>query len=118
MKIETIFFESINKEIIYYIGRNSKENFSVIDMGKQDDIWIHVKDESSCHVVIYLPDERIERTKLKQIIKKGCLLCKENTNKLKNVKKVEMIYTQIKYVTKTNVEGCVITENTKTFLLC
>ena len=50
------------------------------------------------------------------IIKVGALLCKNNTNKLKSIKNVEIIYTYIKNVVKTDVSGCVIAQNTKTII--
>ena len=31
MKTETVFFENIDNEITYYIGKNAKDNFCVID---------------------------------------------------------------------------------------
>jgi len=54
---------------------------------------------------------------MRYIIKVGALLCKNNTNKLKSVKNVEIVYTQIKNVTKTSVPGCVLTQNTKTVVV-
>jgi hypothetical protein len=43
-------------------------------------------------------------------------LCKNNTNKLKQLKNVEIIYTKLENVTKTNTPGCVLTQNTKTIV--
>ena len=37
-------------------------------------------------------------------------------SKLKNNKKVKIIYTQIKNITKTKTPGCVLTQNTKTIV--
>jgi len=47
----------------------------------------------------------------------GALLCKLNTNKLKSLKKVEIVYTQIKNIEKTSIPGCVITKNQKYIIL-
>jgi len=47
------------------------------------------------------------------IIKKGAILCKQNTNKLKSCKNVSIIYTNITNVTKTDILGSVIATNTK-----
>jgi len=44
------------------------------------------------------------------------ILCKSNTNKIKSIKNIEIIYTFIKNVTKTDVLGCVVTKNTKTII--
>ena len=113
MKSEIIFIQAIKREISFYIGKNQNENFEVIDNGSQDDLWFHAKDESSCHVVCEIPDD-INKKELKYIIKVGALLCKNNTNKLKNISNVDIIYTEIKNVTKTSIPGCVTTQNTKT----
>ena len=81
MKTETIFIQALDREILFYIGKNQNENFAVIDMGSEQDLWFHAKDESSCHVVCELPDD-INKKELQSIIKTGALLCKINTNKL------------------------------------
>ena len=51
---------------------------------------------------------------MRYIITAGALLCKNNTNKLKSLKNIEIIYTQIKNITKTKIPGCVETQNVKT----
>ena len=112
MKTENIFVNGLKREIVFHIGKNKDENFEVIDKGKLNDIWFHAKDISSCHVVCELP-ENINKKELKYIIKAGALLCKNNTNKLKTMKNIEIIYTEIKNITKTEIKGCVLTENTK-----
>ena len=112
MKIENIFIDTLKRELVFYIGKKQSENFDVIDKGSLDDLWFHAKDESSCHVVCQMPDN-MNKKDLRYVIKVGALLCKNNTNKLKSLKDVEIIYTTIKNITKTNVEGCVLTQNTK-----
>ena len=115
MKTETIFIQGLERDILFYIGKNQNENFNVIDMGSEDDLWFHAKDESSCHVVCEIPDN-IDKKELQYIIKTGALLCKNNTNKLKNLSNVKIIYTQIKNITKTKTPGCVLTQNAKTII--
>lgn len=115
MKTETVFFENIDNEITYYIGKNAKDNFNVIDLGNPDDIWFHAKEISSCHVLAKIPD-LYNKKELQTIIKRGALICKQNTNKLTNLTHVEIIYTCVKNITKTNIDGCVITDKTKTII--
>ena len=115
MKTETIFIQALKREILFHIGKNQNENFKVIDMGSEDDLWFHAKDESSCHVVCEIPDD-IDKKELQSIIKTGALLCKNNTHKLTSLSNVAIIYTQIKHITKTKTPGCVLTQNTKTIL--
>ena len=113
MKTEKILIQGLGKEITFIIGKNKGENFNVIDMGSENDLWFHADDISSCHVVCLLADTEIDKKDLRYVIKTGALLCKNNTNKLKSMKNVEIIYTQIKNITKTDIEGCVLTQNTK-----
>jgi hypothetical protein len=115
MKTENIFVHPLKREILFYIGKKQSENFEVIDNGKSDDLWFHAKNDSSCHVVCEIPED-INKKDLKYLIKIGANLCKNNTSKLKSIKEVEIIYTQIKNLTKTEVDGCVITKNTKTIV--
>ena len=113
MKIENIFINALKREITFYIGKNQNENFEVIDKGTSNDLWFHANNISSCHVVCSIPDV-LSKKELQYVVKVGALLCKNNTNKLKSMKNVEIIYTCIKNIEKTDVPGLVITQNTKT----
>jgi predicted ribosome quality control (RQC) complex YloA/Tae2 family protein len=118
MKTETVYFPNLETEIIYMIGKNQKENFSVIDQGQPEDIWFHAKEISSCHVIAILPEYHdFDKKELQSIIKRGALLCKEHTSKLQGYSNVEIIYTKIKNVIKTKTPGCVTTQNTKTIII-
>ena len=112
MKTENIYIQGLQREITFYIGKKQSDNFEVIDKGRPDDLWFHANNDSSCHVVCEIPGE-INKHELRYIIKVGGLLCKNNTNKLKCIKNVEIIYTFIRNITKTDIDGCVITKNTK-----
>jgi predicted ribosome quality control (RQC) complex YloA/Tae2 family protein len=99
------------------IGRNSSENeMLTFQIAKPNDLWFHASHDSSCHVVCEVPDD-VEKSDMRYIIKMGAVLCKNNTNKLKSQKNVEIIYTQIKNVTKTAIAGCVQTTNTKMIII-
>jgi predicted ribosome quality control (RQC) complex YloA/Tae2 family protein len=117
MKTEIVYFDNIKKEITFYIGKDCKDNFAIIDNATPNDIWFHAKDESSCHVIAEIPEEMLENKQDKKvwltICKKGADLCKQNTNKLKQKTNVEIIYTFIKNVKKTTTIGCVTVENEK-----
>lgn len=106
MKTVELFVKGLNKDITFYIGENQNEIFDVIDLGKPDDIWFHAKKTSSCHVIAVIP-ENIKKKELRHIIKCGAVLCKSNTNKLKSLNNVEIIYSQIQNVVKTTIQGCV-----------
>ena len=116
MKIETLFIQGLNREITFYIGRNKNENFEVIDEGTPNDLWFHANEVSSCHIVANVPIDITSKEK-KYIIKTGAILCKKYTNKLKTSNNVEVIYTEIKNVEKTQYSGCVKIKNSKTIIV-
>ena len=43
MKQETVYFDNIVDDVVYYIGTNASDNFDVIDKGRSDDYWFHAK---------------------------------------------------------------------------
>jgi len=116
MKTQVVYFDNIKKEITYLIGENAADNFAVIDASDNPttDIWFHTKEGSSCHVVAKIPNQQLNKKELMTICKKGGLLCKLNTSKLKKQSNVEIIYTKICNITKTNIDGLVHTTETKT----
>ena len=107
MKIEHIFIASINRSVAYHVGQNAADNFIVIDSAESpDDIWFHADAESSSHVLCIVPTgiEVCKKTR-RQLITQGALLCKRTTEKLKRVPKVNIVYSNIQYIHKTNVAG-------------
>jgi predicted ribosome quality control (RQC) complex YloA/Tae2 family protein len=98
MKQDTIFENNLIR-----IGQNASENDDLIDDSDQQDIWFHLENLSSCHIVIKITEEY---PITKQIIYYCASLCKENT-KYKNYKKVKVMYTEIKNVTRTKTKGMV-----------
>ena len=116
MKTENVYIQALDREFVFYIGKNQDDNFNVIDMGNENDLWFHAKDIPSCHVVCKIPDD-IEKKDLRYIIKTGALLCKNNTNQIKNLSKIPFVYTKLKNVIKMLVKGRVMTLNTK-IIIC
>jgi len=103
-----------NHEITFYIGKNSADNFAVLDAADENDMWFHLQDVPSCHVVASLKDHDMANKKeLHKIIVAGACLCKKNTAKYASTSYVEVIYTKVKNVVKTEVIGSVLTTNTK-----
>jgi predicted ribosome quality control (RQC) complex YloA/Tae2 family protein len=114
MKIETCFIQGLNKEVTFWIGTSKEDNDSMIDKASPQDIWFHANNISSCHVIYKILDnENISKKDIKYIIKKGALLCKTNTNKLKSESNIEFVYCPVKYLTKTDIVGCVSVSNGK-----
>ncbi len=93
--------ELINSDIKFKLGRNAKENFQLIDeaMIINDNYWwFHLEDHQSGHCVVHT--ETINNS----IAQFAGNLVKQYS-KLKNEKKVKIIYTQIKNVEKTKTMG-------------
>lgn len=117
MKTENVYFSNINMNIEFHIGKSAQDNVDVINMARPNDIWFHVKNDSSCHVVAILP-EKVNKKELHTIIKKGALLCKQNTKKVASSNNaIEIIYTPIKHICKTDILGQVTVQTSKTIVL-
>jgi predicted ribosome quality control (RQC) complex YloA/Tae2 family protein len=92
------------------IGKNKNENFAIIDESVETDIWFHVENEPSCHVILKNTSKTYDIPK--QVIKRCAYLCKINS-KAKTQKKSTVIYTTINNVIKTEIPGQVTVTNVK-----
>ena len=106
MKEETMIVDG--KEYVIRIGRNDKENWNLIDDSNQYDMWFHLDDNPSPHVVLACKND-VTGIYPKQLIFKCACLCK-NYSKFSNVKKIKVIYTHIKNITKSDTIGSVYTK--------
>lgn len=111
MKKESIYIPKLKREIDFYIGMNAQDNFDIIDQSEPEDLWFHVEGQASCHIVASLSKEEIDRKEKGYIIRQGAELCKR-FSKQKSQKNLAIVYTRIKFVTKTNIIGQVEVENT------
>lgn len=107
--IHKIFcFDGNNYEI--YIGQNKHENHDLVLSCHEDDLWFHVQDMPSCHVILKHLDG-VKRYP-KQVIKRCAYLCKIHS-KAKSLPMCSIIYTHLSNVSTTDVIGEVTTRNTK-----
>ena len=119
MKTEILFIQPLNLEVEFIIGRCQEENHKVIDLGLEDDIWFHANQISSCHVIALISkcenqnNIKFNKKDLRYIMKQGAILCKKYTNSAKNEKIFEVVYTELKYIEKTNIPGQVIPHKMK-----
>jgi len=97
------------KDLNVYIGENAQDNWDIITRSKQNDIWFHLDGLSSPHVILEVADLK---TIPKQILIKCCNLCKEYS-KYKTLNKINVIYTEVKNISKSGTVGTVITKKTK-----
>lgn len=105
---ETFYFDGNTYEIL--IGQNKHENSELVCSSHEDDLWFHVQDMPSCHVIL----RHVIGVKKypKQVIKRCAYLCKINS-KSKILPKCDIIYTNLSNITPTDVIGEVVTRNTK-----
>ena len=101
MKTEQI---NLPTPVTFYIGRTQHENHAILDLGRPTDLWFHVADQPSCHVVAVLPVD-CDRKQRNKIIRHGALLCKQYTNSVKSASRVPITYALVSHVTKDMVPG-------------
>ena len=65
-----------NLNYIITIGKNATDNWNIIDKADNDDMWFHLENESSSHVIIHSLDKQIIP---KNLIYKGAILCKKHS---------------------------------------
>jgi len=90
----------------YRIGKNAQDNFDIIDGSHPDDIWFHIENLPSCHVVMKKPMEKMAKKEVLKMYKQCAVLCKQHS-KYKSHKNVVIIYTAVKNVSKTDKVGSV-----------
>ncbi len=107
MKTESKFIQSLNNTVEFKIGQSAQDNFDIIDESNPNDLWFHLYGESSCHVIATINTEiKLDKKQKRQIITQGALLCKQNSRH-KSSKDVNIIYTEIKNIEKTEIIGSV-----------
>lgn len=117
MKMKTIVLQNYPKEITFLVGTCAQDNFDAIDISDPDDIWFHVKDFSSCHVIAKMPaGEKMDKKLIRSIIKQGALLCKHES-RYSSVKNLAIIYTKVENVQKTDIVGSVIADPVSTICI-
>jgi predicted ribosome quality control (RQC) complex YloA/Tae2 family protein len=115
--MKTIVLQRKAKEVAFLVGTCAQDNFNAIDICEPDDVWFHVKDFSYCHVIAKMQvGEKFDKKMMRHIIKQGALLCKQES-KYRAVKNLEIIYTKVKNVKKTNIVGSVIADSVSTIFI-
>ena len=113
MKTEQV---NLPTPVTFYIGRTQHENHAVIDLGGPHDLWFHVADQPSCHVVAILPMD-CDRKQRSKIIRHGARLCKQYTNSVKSASHVPITYALVSQVTKDTVPGRVHITDERTIIV-
>ena len=113
MKTISRYISALGDDIEYILGQHASDNFEIIDNSNEDDIWFHINNEPSGHVIAIMPDNiTFSKKQLRQIITQGALVCKENS-KYKSQRNLEVVYAYVKNIEKTNIPGKVVITNSK-----
>ena len=102
MKIE--IFTHGSKDYTITIGKNKEENWQLIDASSPDDVWFHIDNQPSCHVVLKNDDKVKLKDLPRQVLKRAAYLCKINSAS-KTQPKCDVIYAPISAITKTLIVG-------------
>ena len=98
MKYESLILDN-NIQVKYVIGQDAHENTEILQNADENDYWFHAELSSSCHVIANVPASVKTVKKWKtHIIKKGALLCKQNTSSIKTKQTVYIIYYKTKNI--------------------
>ena len=113
VKTVAVFDELCNKELNIFIGESAQDNFHIINQARQYDLWFHVKNVASCHVILQLPTSKSKISK--QTLNRCKELCIENS--LKANDDSDVIYSTIKHIKKGEKLGSVYTKGSRTVTL-
>jgi len=101
-------FQFVHQEKIYQIhcGNNARENWRIIDQAEPNDLWFHLQNYPSAHVILEVKTLHIPL----EVMSHCAQICREQTHARKN-NKDSVEYTEIKYIKKTDILGQVTTKN-------
>lgn len=85
------------------LGRNSKENWQIFDEADEDDMWFHIEKLPSPHLILKTNGEDLTNN-----IISNCALEVKKYSKYASFKKITIIYSPIKYLSKGSKEGEII----------
>jgi predicted ribosome quality control (RQC) complex YloA/Tae2 family protein len=117
MKTITKYIDSLKLNIDYIVGGNAQENHDIIDEASEEDLWFHISNQSSCHVICKMPvNENIDKKGLQKIIIQGAVICKAHS-RYKSQKNIGITYTKVLHVKKLDKPGLVSIMNEKTIIM-
>ena len=106
-----------NMDYIFIVGSNKEEKQYLINKSQKDDLWFHIANYPSCHVVCQLnSNSKINKKHYNKIIKQGAVCCKSHS-KYKNMNNLDITYSTIKHLENTDKVGSVIVHNSKTITI-
>ena len=96
------------------VGQNARENWDLIDNSDNNDLWFHLDEYPSAHVILSQNISKLNISELNildypnQIITIASDYCKSYSKNGINLKKVKIVYTQLKNLKKGKEIGSVI----------
>ena len=103
----------IHDAVTYTIhsGKSAKGNDKLLDESSPNDVWFHVADGPSSHIILSNPTNLAINKIPRQVIKRCACICKASA---KLSTKCAIIYTERANVEKTEILGRVTTTNVRT----
>jgi predicted ribosome quality control (RQC) complex YloA/Tae2 family protein len=118
--------DEVGLVVTYLVGENARDNHAIIDLAGEKDMWVHLKNIPSCHVIVQVPsseecedhvstgNKRWYRDILRKATRQGGILCKQySKNSLRSAglskSKVDIIAYSVGNVEKSAVPGQVFT---------
>lgn len=92
-----------NTLLEYRYGKNMYENVELIDVSEPDDMWFHIADVPSAHLVMKMPADCTPQM-VAFYVKQGAVLLKSVSSKYKSTPNLQVVYTRIKNVQ--HVDAC------------
>ena len=83
--------QAVGVTATYVVGDNAHDNHAIIDAADRSDIWVHLKDIPSCHVILHLVvDEeilkdagskrkKVYRDILRKATRQGGVICRQHS---------------------------------------
>ena len=102
--MKTVYHTIFKHNVAFHIGQKASDHFKMLDNAKSSDLWFHLDNYPSCHIIASVP-ECVSREQIKRIIKHGIRLSKEHS---RHGQDVNVIYRRVYLVSKGEKEGEVI----------
>lgn len=105
-------FDFLTESITYISGKDQHENTELVMCSESNDIWFHINNLPSAHLVAKINHLKLNKKELLKIVKQGALILK-SISKYKSYDKLEICYTYISNVEVTDIPGTVNTSSLK-----
>jgi predicted ribosome quality control (RQC) complex YloA/Tae2 family protein len=104
--MKMVSFEWKGVEYLFHIGRDKQDNWDLIDGSKPWDVWFHLEDAPSSHVVLEMENGSGIKNIPRAVLKYGAGLCKAHSSS-KSEANCPIIYTTIDKIEKGREVGSV-----------